>query len=46
MCKIQNGGIGTGMSPWKWEGMGIPKVIPAHFNSKQLTLTKLLKWVT
>ena len=26
MCKIQNGGMGmgTGMSPWKWDGMGIP----------------------
>jgi len=24
LCKIQNGGMGTGMSPWKWEVMGIP----------------------
>jgi len=39
MCKIQNGGMGTGMSLWKWEGMRIPKVIPAHLYSKQLTLT-------
>ena len=36
MCKIQNGGIGINgngndpMELWKWEGTGIPKVIPAH----------------